>query len=296
MKIDVIYAACYKHDIRFTRILVASIRQWYPDIPVCLIKDRFYGDFDTTEIERRWGATILETEFPCFGWGFSKLAPLFLAERKRFLVLDSDIVFAGPVLELMESHNGDFVVQYEEPAPGFVESHYFDLDKLRALDPGFVFPGFTFNTGQWVGTGGVLSRADFEPLVEWANPPRNLHPDVFKLGEQGLFNYVLMKKAARSEITLDRVWFMNVPGCDNCPPVRTADLGASSPHRFVLHWCGLKRPRVRDMALAEVLLHFERLYYSRVPFGIWKGPFRIFTSWLMERLRELARKLRKMPR
>ena len=34
MKIDVIYAACYKYDLRYTRILVASIRAWYPDIPI----------------------------------------------------------------------------------------------------------------------------------------------------------------------------------------------------------------------------------------------------------------------
>ena len=156
-------------------------------------------------------------------WGFSKLAPLFLPGGQRFLVLDSDIVFAGPVLELLESHDADFIVQHEEPAPGFVASNYFDLEKLRALDPEFVFPGFTFNTGQWVGTTGLVNRADFEPVLEWTGPVRKLHPDVFKFGEQGLFNYVLMKKTGRSEITLDRVRFMRVPGYNDCLPVRAAE-------------------------------------------------------------------------
>jgi hypothetical protein len=290
MKIDVIYIACYKHDIRYTRILMASIRRWHPDIPVRLIKDRFYGDFDTGEIEKKWGAGVLETKFPCFSWGFSKLAPLFLPGGERFLVLDSDIVLAGPVLELLESHDTDFIVQQENPAPGFVASNYFDLEKLRAFDPGFVFPGFTFNTGQWVGTTGLLSHADFEPVLEWANPPRALHPEVFKLGEQGLFNYVLMKKLARAEITLDRVPFMRVPGFGDCPPVRAAELGAASPHRFVLHWCGQKQSRLRDMPLAEVLRHFERLYYTRVPLGKWKRPVRIFMSQQAGRFRGILRR------
>ena len=43
MTIDAVYIACYKYDLRFTRILVASIRHWYPEIPIYLIKDRFYG-------------------------------------------------------------------------------------------------------------------------------------------------------------------------------------------------------------------------------------------------------------
>ncbi|MEI8340178.1 MAG: hypothetical protein WCH43_01425 [Verrucomicrobiota bacterium] len=291
MKIDIIYAACYKYDLRYTRILVASIRQWYPDIPICLIKDRFYGDFDTTEIEKIWGATVLKTEFTCYSWGFSKFTPLFLPAGQRFLVLDSDIVFTGPVLQLLESHDADFIVQREEPSPAFIESNYLNLEKLAELDPGFVFPGFTFNTGQWVGTSGLLSPADFEPELEWINRPRTRHPEVFKFGEQGLFNYVLMKKSACAEISLDRLQFMYVPGFEDCPPVRTTELGPSSSYRFVLHWCGQKRRYLSDMALSGVLLHFERLYYSRVPFGGVKRPLRVFTNHLKECLNRMFRKM-----
>lgn len=296
MKIEAIYIACSKHDLRLTRILVASIRFWYPQIPVYLVKDRFCGEFDTTEIERAWNVALLETERARFGWGFAKLEPLFFQgdqKWQRCLVLDSDSVFAGPVLEVLESCEGDFVVQQENSSPEFVVSDYFDQALLQQLDPAFVFPGFTFNTSQFVATTGLLKREDFLPFVDWeSSPPRVLNPEVFKKGEQGLLNYVLMKKAKQGAITLEHLRFMHVPGCKDAPRVEIKHLQTQSPYRFLLHGCGRKRPRISALKLGAVLHHFERLYYGRVRFGGLKKWTRIGWNWAEETLRPLARKMR----
>ena len=87
-----IYVAGYRYDAEFTRCCVASIREWHRNIPIFLIKDRFYGDYYTKDIERYWNVQIYDVSEKVFGWGFSKLEPLFEKTLERFLVLDSDII------------------------------------------------------------------------------------------------------------------------------------------------------------------------------------------------------------
>ena len=40
-----IVVACFKKDIHIARICVASVRYWYPDIDIYLLKDLSFGDF-----------------------------------------------------------------------------------------------------------------------------------------------------------------------------------------------------------------------------------------------------------
>ena len=114
MKIDCIYIVCYRGDVHFARPLVASIRQWYPKIPVVLVKDLLAGRFSTREIEETYRVSVLDTKRKRFGWCWAKLEPLFLPQRQRCLILDADIVFAGPVFNALEAYDDDFVVSLEE--------------------------------------------------------------------------------------------------------------------------------------------------------------------------------------
>jgi precorrin-6B methylase 2 len=275
MKIDHVYVACFKHNVRLVRILVASIRFWYPRIPIFLIKDCLYGPFDTREIERSWGVRVLPTQGRFFGWGFGKLEPLFIKEKQRCLILDPDIVFAGPALESLEKCDEDFIVTEENPPnPQFIEELYFSLANLNRLDPDFNFPGWTFNTGQWVATTGIFKRDDFLPWVEWASPPALKQEGIFKCGEQGLLNYFLIKQWQAGKISLRRLPLMEVA---NNPAVMNLDaklLTAQSPYRFVIHWCGLRKPRLKEAPHGDLLIYFEKLYYSGVPLGFVKRLFR----------------------
>ena len=297
MKIEAIHVACYKYDLRFTRILVASIRRWYPEIPIHLIKDLLYGPFDTREIEKEWRVSCLPTENRRFGWGFAKLESLFLPGRKRVLILDSDIIFAGPVLETLEACDSDFIVDHEDLPPSRIECNYFHLAALRKLDPNFIFPGFAFNTGQIVATTGILTREDFAPFVRWQNPPELLHPDIFQFGEQGLLNYLLQKRAAAGAISLSRLPFMETPkepppsgeNRDAVQEVRIDRLDDRSPYRFLIHWCGLKKQRIGEMNRGDLLCHFERTYYAAIPWGRWKCLWRIISARAEEFARSLLR-------
>lgn len=61
-----------RQDVHLARICVASIRYWYPDIPILLLKDLFHGDFSTREIEAHWDVGTFPTTRDQHGWGFGK--------------------------------------------------------------------------------------------------------------------------------------------------------------------------------------------------------------------------------
>jgi len=290
VKIDCVYLTMHKFDLRLTRICVASIRYWYPEIPIVLYKDESFGIFDTTEIERCWNVSVLDTPQKKIGWGFGHLDLLLLERPHRFLSIDVDIAFIGRVLDLLEASDEDVVVDREDhppiPAPAF-SGIYFDLEKLRGLDPAFVFPGFAFNAGQFVANTGVFRRSDFDGLVEWGSPRLPKRPEIFNMSDQGVFNYRVMTLLAEGRLTLARVPFMRW-GAEQISRIDVRQLTQDSPYPLLIHWAGLRKPRLREMPGAEILLKFEDFYYSRIPFAAWRRPVRI----LRERAANILSKVR----
>lgn len=295
MKISKIYIATHKYDMRFTRICVASIRYWYPEIPIYLIKDYLNGDFNTGEIEDVWNVGIFETDRKTFGWGFSKLEPLFSKTSERFLILDSDIVFSGRVLDYLNEFDSDFVVQFENQSESEIERLYFSTEQLREWDPSFVFPNYTFNSGQVVGTGGLILRSDFDGLINWNGLRLSLkHPEVFTMGgDQGILNYVLLKKAAQGQITIARVPFMKWFE-EELNAFDVDKMTQSSPYPFLIHWAGRKKPRLLKMLRGDILLHFEDLYYRKITRGALKKRTRIAGQFTAENLDLLKVRSRKV--
>jgi hypothetical protein len=269
MKIEGVVISCYPLDLQLTRICVASVRFWYPYIPIWLLKDRHYGDFDTREIEKYWNVQVYPTRQNTLGWGFGKLEVLTELPKRRLLVLDSDIVFAGRVIERLEMFDEDFVVAKEDShdAAG-IERHFFSLTKILHLDPEFKFPGYGFNTGQIAATTGVITRKELDGLVDWQTRTVT-HPDIFKMGEQGLCNYVVFRQAQQGKLTIRREPFMVWPGeAALTRHIQLSDFTAGGPHQQVIHWAGFgwgKSPE--NMPRSEILLFFEDIYYRGIPFG-----------------------------
>ena len=266
VKIERIYIAGYKLDLHFTRCCVASIRRWYPQIPISLIKDESSGPYNTEELERYWDVECFKTDRKSFGFDMGKLEPLFLPTKERCLILDSDIVFIGKVLGVLENFDDDFIVADTPNPPEETSHYYFDLPRLNASDPDFVFPNYTFNAGQIVATTGVIKREDFEPFIRFSNPPSLIQPDIFKAGAQGVLNYVLMKKLQEGKISLRREPFMWWAGWLNEKTVKIRRLTQNSPYPVLVHWAGPKKNTSFDVIRnGHILRHFESTYYSRIP-------------------------------
>jgi lipopolysaccharide biosynthesis glycosyltransferase len=291
MKIEKIYIATHKDDLRLTRICIASIRYWYPEIPIYLIKDYFNGDFCTKELEHIWNVKVFQTERKYYGWGLSKLEPLFIKEPSRVLILDSDIVFIGKLIDWLETFEEDFVVQLETQPPEKVDGLYFSLNKMKIFDPAFNYLNYTFNTGQIVGTTGILERTDFNSLINWdTNPPSLKYPQIFKNGDQGILNYIVMKKSSSAELSVQRVPFMKW-GADEINQFDLEQIKYNSPYPFLIHWAGLKKPRLGDMIRSDILKFFEDIYYSKIGLGTLKKSGRILNSLISGKYRKIKHRL-----
>jgi len=266
MKIDGVVISCYVLDVYLTRVCVASIRFWYPDLPIWLLKDRQYGDFDTHEIENKWNVEVYPSRQKKLGWGLGKLDVLTDPPARRLLLLDSDIVFTGRLIDRLEEFDEDLIVEsFDETA---FEEEFFSFADARKFDPRFEFPSYGFNTGQLVATTAKITKQDFAELVDWQTRTV-LHPKVFKMGEQGVLNYVALRKAQQGELSIRREPFMVRPGKgDRAAHIQLKDLNSEGQNLQLIHWAGLRWGKsLEEMPRSEILLHFEKIYYKRVPFG-----------------------------
>jgi hypothetical protein len=275
MKIEGVVISCYRFDLELTRLCVASIRFWYPQIPIWLLKDRQYGDFSTRDIERYWNVQIHAGRQKNLGWGFGKLEVMTELPARRLLFIDSDIVFAGRVIDRLEQFEEDFIVVKENHDAIAVEKQFFPPDKLRQFDPGFEFKGYGFNGGQIVATTGRITKQDFEGLVDWQTRTVK-HPDIFQMGDQGMTNYVILRKVQNGQLTLRRESFMVWPGeANSTKHIQVKDFTPEGRHRELIHWAGLRWGKtLKLMPRSDILLHFQKIYYARVRFGRWLQRWR----------------------
>ncbi len=259
------------------------------------MKDEVNGQFDTTELERLFDVQLWPTKERRFGWGFIKLEPLFDDTKVRYLMLDSDIVFLGRVIDALEKFDSDFVVQEEVQPSHELPDLYFDPDKIRgSFNPGIAAPAFTFNSGQYVATSGLLRREDFADLVVWSEPRRVRYREMFNPGDQGVLNYVVLQRVAEGSLTVARTPFMKWR--DEMAEFELAALNEESPYPYVIHWAGLKKLRLRHMLRADVLRHFERDYYARLPHGRARHWLRLTSAEAERWYRRLVRVARRLRR
>jgi hypothetical protein len=260
-----VYIAASARDARYTRICVASIRHFYPDVSVKLLASGQLEEGLAEEMARYWNIGISDVRLGNYGWGFVKLEPLFGRPGERFMVLDSDTVFAGHVLASFADSTADFLVDDEQQSEADLHGLYYDWRKVAAVDPAARPPQFVFNSGQWFGTAGILTREDFVPLVDWSEmPPKLRHPGIFMPGDQGVMNYVLNQKAMLDGISVDRRKIMQWPG-HGMHRLTAQNIADRKAPPLVIHWAGMKHARLRTMVGSDVLRYFEHLYYSRVP-------------------------------
>lgn len=269
MIVDKIAIACFRKDLALLRTCVASVRYWYPDVDIYLIKDTSRGEFSTSELERFFNVRPLPADRAVFGWGWAKLSLLLKPGKERFLVLDSDTVFLGKVLDRLAEYDDDFIVTgISEPEDNeLVSRDYINMARIRSFDPTYRYPGFAFNSGQMVVTSGIIQREDLEPLIEFEPVVSCRNDDIFRYADQGVLNYVLARAQEQNRATVRYVQFWIWPGVAEAARI---DLEAIRLHQgipYILHWAGAKPTDFRKVLRRDVLDFFEEFYYSRLPMG-----------------------------
>lgn len=251
---------------------MGSVRYFYPDIPIRLLIGGPLQRGLAEELRRYWNVEIADLPRGDYGWGFVKLEPLFGRSGERFLVLDSDTVLTGAVLDIWERTQAPFLVDDEPQTDARAKEIYYDWDRLREIDPTARRPNFLFNSGQWFGTAGILARDDFDKWVEWTMPRLLRHPEFFMPGDQGVHNCVLNQKVESGELQVARYPIMRWPGnlMDGLVAEKVANRSAPP---LIVHWAGMKKIRLAGMVGSDLLRFFEGFYYAHTPGGSVRRAF-----------------------
>lgn len=264
--VDVIYLAACSRDARLTRICVASIRYFYPDVPITMLAGDILQPGLAEELKKYWNVGLADLPVGDYGWGLVKLEPLFGPAGQRFMVCDVDTIFTGRVLDVRAKSDAPFFVDNEQLSDADFKRLYYDWDALVEIDPDVQLARKSFNVGQWFGTGGLVDRDEFNQWVEWTLPRRLRYPDLFMGGDQGVMNYVLLKKEKFEGLQIDRHTIMRWPG-HSMDGLDVESVSKSTAPPLVIHWAGMKCTFLRDMVGADLLQFFEDYYYQRLPAG-----------------------------
>jgi hypothetical protein len=102
------------------------------------------------------------------------------------------------------------------------------------------------------------------------------------MGDQGLSNYVILRKGQQGKLTIRREPFMVWPGkLARVQHIKLQDLTSESPHQLVIHWAGLAWGKtLEEMPRSEILVFFEKTYYRRIPFGMCLRQLRRVDFWI----------------
>ncbi len=280
MHISVVYINTHKYDYEFTCICVASVRYWYPQMPIYLIKDLGQGNYDTVVLEEKWNVQIFETTKKKFGWGYGKLEPLFLPQKQSFLMLDSDTVLTGKVIEEASIIDADFLVDEEVQPTNRFNEIYYNLSRINELDKNFIYPGYSFNSGQWFGTSGLLIREDFEKFIEWSEPPIPKFPEIIFKGDQAVLNFVLHSKEQYEGYKIARKAIMIWPNDNAADFIKLQKIkGKENDFPFIIHWAGIKQNEIKNYPRADILLFYQNFYYSKLS-SLEKLKQKLYVSWL----------------
>ena len=293
MRTNKVVIACFRNDLFLLRPCVASIRYWYPDIEIYLLKDYIKGDFSTKELETCWNVKVFPTTRRSFGWGWSKLVPVLHEKKEKFFVLDSDVVLLGRVIDALDEYDEDFIVTgiQEDKQSHNVNAHYIDMSALEELDPSYNYPGFAFNTGQVVMTGGLLTEADLSPVIDMGESISNKYPQIFRFTDQGVLNYLLVKAHDEGKIRLRYDDFWIWPGTPAAGRISIESIEAKVGIPYVLHWAGAKPVDFRKYIRADLIEFYTSYYYSRIPLGALKRNARFLRDLMIVKLKIAKYKL-----
>lgn len=295
MSINKVIIVCFKKDVFLLRSCIASVKYWHPETTVYLLKDKMHGDFDTSEIEKVYGAKIFETEREKWGWGWAKIGPFIHDEAERYLVLDSDTVLAGRVLDKLSAFSEDFIVTgVKTPDAGDynVNTHYLVVDKVKELNPDYKYPGYVFNSGQMIVTGGFLKKEDFGEILNMGTEIKCKYPQYFKYNDQGVLNYVLTAAKDKKEYTVRYDDFWMWPGLPEINSIDIKNITDKKGYPYIIHWAGLKPVDFRKFARYDILEFFNNEYYKHVKFGALKQAVRFYKKVAYNSIRILSYKLR----
>jgi len=184
---------------------IGSIRRFYPDADITLLKDTYRGSFQTARLEKRFRVFPAPITRAYGGGGWIKLLPSILGGESnsfRFplMILDADTLVLGPVFEELLAVEGSVVVSPDlfsiNPAePDYVSKTYLNLERLDRLGVSRdrIESFHWFNSGHYLIREPFLERTFVESWVDWtAKPIAKRDSVLYPCTDQSLLNHYLL--------------------------------------------------------------------------------------------------------
>lgn len=269
---------CHKKDYFLAKILVGSIRYYYPEIKIYLCKDLLKGAFDTSEMEKSWQVEVLDLGIQNFGWSAAKMH-FYLSKElpgKKVLLLDADIVFTGNVLDRLIplAMENDVVVSpsyYYKNEGAWLKKQFYDVDIVQKMHPDFTLPGYYFNCGQIIARSNLFTKEEVELVFNDKKFPYWLDLKQFPLVDQAVLNYLLPYKEQKKEITIAKDEYYIWIDTDIAREMSVREVLEGKEYPYMLHWAGNERiPFIYGMVRGDILVFFQNYYYTKIPKPFWK--------------------------
>ncbi len=245
----------YKGDFYFTKAVLASIKKFMPDVPICIIQD---DDFSLEEVTRVYNITHVikrenvKNEFVkqnCFGSRCSNLAAFTESPFEKFLYLDSDLVLWGDIRKNIKLSEADFF--HNEPHEPYTDKiyreQYFVADKLFKHTEAFEWQDcHFFNSGVFIARKNMFDQKEFEDIIRLWKSDRVVKGQrlIFPLDPQSLLNVLVFRNKKKGNIKVGEAHLQTVASVISKEELETRFVFLNGEpvvkQDTVLHWAGLK--------------------------------------------------------
>jgi len=266
-----IVITCYIGDIHFTKGLLASIKYFCGDIPICLIVD---GSFKIKNLEKTYNIVKVirkenvKNEYlknNCFGTRFSNVVAFFENPFERFLYIDSDTVLWGNILKNFDPNSADFIHNepHEPYTPFIIKHQYFDFDRIFNHTEFLNWEGcHFFNSGIFSMKTGIFSIDEIKELREICKTDRTLMPrDV-----QGLLGICVYRNFLKKNISVSEAKLQTImPMFEKEELTKMFEFVNEKPtinNNTIIHWAGQKPNYRQDIVFNEPMNYFRKMNLS----------------------------------
>jgi hypothetical protein len=254
-----------RNDFFLTKLCIASIRFYYPDIEILLVKDKLNGNFNTRLLRKIFNVKLLDLGKRYYGWGAAKLHFLMSENLpgRRYLCLDSDIIFVGKVVERIQEITGQFVVNPYYSNPPFDKETfelYVDPDIAKKQFEEYEYPGYFFNSGQMVVTPGLVPQSFFDSIFQTGKYP--YYTDRPRCPDQTIFNIIIPVLKKKQNLEVGELFYMILsPQFFNNAENNSFEKFKDGKHPFMVHYAGDVRTNNLDKMRGNILLKELREEY-----------------------------------
>lgn len=282
-----IYIATYSGDLKYCLGTIQSVRESIGDIPITLLidgkltppkwlhRDRKLNLIFTRDIESPLDKNLFT------GWGYSKILPFFHGPYDSFLVLDADTIVIGNILQHIDT-SCDFYASAYKPDHTYtdddIRNAFFKIEVMgKMIGPRWrEFTPHFFLSGVFFSRKGLITYDEFVTAYE----ENRQNGDFLFPGDQGLLNYILMKKSY-NRLNIGSTFFHFLSSYYHDDPKLAARLEkplsafrepARSEHPLVVHWGGNTKPYFTNYTYKpKGMTHFRLRYLRSLGFSRLRG-------------------------